>query len=54
LARMGGDECLLLNETCCEEEVGARIIQFRDMVSAVGREICGEDVLDAASVSRSI
>lgn len=48
VARMGGDEFVLLLNEMRPEEVGARIIQFRDMVRSVGREICGADVLDAS------
>ncbi len=30
------------------DELGRRITQFRDMVRATGRKVCGEDVLDAS------
>jgi len=45
---MGGDEFVLLVERLSPEELGRRINQFRDMVRATGRRICGEDVLDAS------
>jgi diguanylate cyclase (GGDEF)-like protein/putative nucleotidyltransferase with HDIG domain len=48
VARMGGDEFVLLLNEMRPEEVGARLIQFRDMVKAVGREVCGADVMDAS------
>ena len=48
VARMGGDEFVLLLDEMRPEELGARIVQFRDMVRAVGREVCGEDILDAS------
>lgn len=48
VARMGGDEFVLLLDEMQPEELGARILQFRDMARAVGREVCGEDLLDAS------
>lgn len=48
VARMGGDEFVLLLDAMQPEELGARIVQFRDMARAVGREVCGEDLLDAS------
>jgi diguanylate cyclase (GGDEF)-like protein len=48
VARMGGDEFVLLLNEMRSEDIAGRIIQFRDMVRSVGREICGRDVLDAS------
>ncbi len=48
VARLGGDEFVLLLGEMRPEELGARILQFREMVRAAGREVCGEDVLDAS------
>jgi diguanylate cyclase (GGDEF)-like protein len=48
VARMGGDEFVLLLGEMQPEDLGARIAQFRDLARTVGREICGEDVLDAS------
>ncbi len=48
VARMGGDEFVMVLEGIGPEEIGARIAQFRDLVRAVGREVCGGDVLDAS------
>jgi diguanylate cyclase (GGDEF)-like protein len=48
IARMGGDEFVLLLEGIRPEEIGGRILQFRGLVRTVGREICKEDILDAS------
>jgi diguanylate cyclase (GGDEF)-like protein len=48
VARMGGDEFVLLLNEMRPEEVGARIAQFRSMVRAAGKEVCGMEVLDAS------
>jgi diguanylate cyclase (GGDEF)-like protein len=48
VARMGGDEFVLMLERITPEELGRRINQFREMVRATGHRICGEDVLDAS------
>jgi diguanylate cyclase (GGDEF)-like protein/putative nucleotidyltransferase with HDIG domain len=48
VARMGGDEFVLLIENISAEELGFRISQFREMVRSVGRQICGEEVVDAS------
>jgi diguanylate cyclase (GGDEF)-like protein len=48
VARMGGDEFVLLMEKITPEEIGPRMEQFRDMVRSVGRQVCGDDVLDAS------
>ena len=48
IARMGGDEFVLMLERITPEELGRRINQFREMVRATGQRICGEDVLDAS------
>jgi len=48
VARMGGDEFVLLLGEMGPAELGARIAQFRDLARGVGREVCGEDVLDAS------
>jgi diguanylate cyclase (GGDEF)-like protein len=48
VARMGGDEFVLLLNEMRPEEIGSRIEQFRGMVRSVGREITGADVLDAS------
>jgi diguanylate cyclase (GGDEF)-like protein len=48
VARMGGDEFVLLLGEMGAEDLGARIAQFRDLARAVGRQVCGEDVLDAS------
>jgi diguanylate cyclase (GGDEF)-like protein len=48
IARMGGDEFALLLCRIAPQELGLRIAQFREMVRAVGRQICGEDVVDAS------
>jgi diguanylate cyclase (GGDEF)-like protein/putative nucleotidyltransferase with HDIG domain len=48
VARMGGDEFVLMLERITPEELGRRIYQFREMVRATGRRICGEEMLDAS------
>jgi diguanylate cyclase (GGDEF)-like protein len=48
VARMGGDEFVLLIENISAEELGLRIAQFREMVRAMGRQVCGADVVDAS------
>jgi diguanylate cyclase (GGDEF)-like protein len=48
VARLGGDEFVLLMAQLSPEEIGARIQQFRDMVHAIGRQVCGESILDAS------
>jgi len=46
--RMGGDEFALLLDDIAGDELGRRIDQFREMIRATGRQICGEDILDAS------
>jgi len=48
VARLGGDEFVLLLGELRPEDMGARVRQFREMVLAVGRQVCGEAVLDAS------
>jgi diguanylate cyclase (GGDEF)-like protein len=48
VARLGGDEFVVLLDGLGPDEIGARLIQFRDVVRAAGREVCGEDILDAS------
>jgi diguanylate cyclase (GGDEF)-like protein len=48
IARMGGDEFVLLLDGIHPEEIGGRIVQFRGLVRAVGRDVCREDILDAS------
>jgi diguanylate cyclase (GGDEF)-like protein len=48
VARMGGDEFVLLIEHITPDEIGNRIAQFREMVRATGRQVCGQDILDAS------
>jgi diguanylate cyclase (GGDEF)-like protein/putative nucleotidyltransferase with HDIG domain len=48
VARMGGDEFALLLDDIAGDELGRRIDQFREMIRATGRQICGEDILDAS------
>jgi diguanylate cyclase (GGDEF)-like protein/putative nucleotidyltransferase with HDIG domain len=48
VARMGGDEFVLLLDGIGTGEIGSRIAQFREMVRATGRSLCKEDVLDAS------
>src|SRR5262249_11542773 len=48
VARMGGDEFVLLIDSITPAEVGLRIEQFRAMVRGVGRQVTGADVVDAS------
>ena len=48
VARMGGDEFVLLLGGLPKEETGARLESFRGMVQAVGKAVTGSDVLDAS------
>lgn len=48
VARLGGDEFVLLLDGIGPNEIGPRILQFRDIVRATGRSLCEEDVLDAS------
>jgi diguanylate cyclase (GGDEF)-like protein len=48
VARIGGDEFVLLLDGIRPEEVGSRLDQFRQMVRATGRAICGDEVVDAS------
>jgi diguanylate cyclase (GGDEF)-like protein len=48
VARMGGDEFVLILPQLRPEDIGARLAQFRALVRVLGREICGEPVLDAS------
>jgi diguanylate cyclase (GGDEF)-like protein len=48
VARIGGDEFVLLLEGVGPAEITNRIAQFRDLVRATGRSLCKEDVLDAS------
>jgi len=49
VARMGGDEFVLVVTDIAKEEIGARVTQFREAVRAAGRKICGgQDVLDGS------
>jgi diguanylate cyclase (GGDEF)-like protein len=48
VARMGGDEFVLLLPQLKAEEITARLAQLRAMVRATGASICGAGVLDAS------
>ena len=48
IARMGGDEFVLLIENLSADELGRRISQFRETVRSIGRQVCGEDIVDAS------
>ncbi len=48
VARLGGDEFVLLLGQITRDEIGARIQQFREVVHAAGRQVCGETILDAS------
>jgi diguanylate cyclase (GGDEF)-like protein len=48
VARMGGDEFVVLIDHISPAEIGHRIQQFREMVRSTGRQICGEDAVDAS------
>ena len=48
VARLGGDEFVLLLGQISPEEIGARVQQFREIVHTIGRQVCGEAVLDAS------
>ena len=48
VARMGGDEFVLVLPQLRPEDVGARLSQFRALVRTVGLEVCGEPMLDAS------
>jgi diguanylate cyclase (GGDEF)-like protein/putative nucleotidyltransferase with HDIG domain len=48
IARMGGDEFVLILPLLRPEEINARLAQFRAMVRLKGMEVCGEAVLDAS------
>lgn len=48
VARMGGDEFVILLADIGPREIAPRIAQFRDTVRATGRTLCHEDVLDAS------
>jgi diguanylate cyclase (GGDEF)-like protein/putative nucleotidyltransferase with HDIG domain len=46
VARMGGDEFVLVVPELRPETITGKIQQISDMVRAVGREVCDEDLLD--------
>jgi diguanylate cyclase (GGDEF)-like protein len=48
VARMGGDEFVLILPALRPEDISSRLAQFRALVKAVGVEVCGEAVLDAS------
>jgi diguanylate cyclase (GGDEF)-like protein len=48
VARVGGDEFVLLLDGIGPGEIAARIAQFRETVRATGKSLCKEDVLDAS------
>src|SRR5262249_21769500 len=48
VARIGGDEFVLLLAGVQKEEVTGRLDNFREMVRSVGREVTGSDALDAS------
>src|SRR5260370_40061171 len=48
VARVGGDEFVLLLDGIGPAEIATRTAQFRDLVRATGRELCNEEVLDTS------
>jgi len=48
VARMGGDEFVILMPGLSREDTLARKIDLHEVVSRVGREICGEDILSVS------
>ncbi len=46
MARMGGDEFVLVVPELRPETLQGKIQQISEMVRAVGREVCGDDLLD--------
>ena len=48
VARMGGDEFVVLMPGLSREDTLARKIDFHEVVSRVGQEICGQDILSVS------
>ena len=46
VARMGGDEFVLVVPDLRPETVQGKIQQISEMVRVIGREVCGDDLLD--------
>ena len=53
VARMGGDEFVLLLPQLESDDIAARLAQFRGMVRATGAAVCGSPVVDASFGSAS-
>jgi diguanylate cyclase (GGDEF)-like protein/putative nucleotidyltransferase with HDIG domain len=53
VARMGGDEFVLLLPQLKAEDIAARLAQFRAMVRTTGHAVCGSPVVDASFGSAS-
>jgi diguanylate cyclase (GGDEF)-like protein/putative nucleotidyltransferase with HDIG domain len=53
VARMGGDEFVVIVPNLSPEAESAKVSQLRDLARAAGREVCGEDLL-SLSVGKAV
>lgn len=53
VARMGGDEFVVMVPNLSSEAESAKIAQLRDLARLAGREVCGEDLL-SVSVGKAV
>jgi len=53
VARMGGDEFVVMVQGLSPEAETAKIAQLRDLAKVAGREVCGEDLL-SVSVGKAV